>query len=124
CDRFSDSTRVYQGVAGGVPPRQLAALERLVVGEHGPDLTVVLDLDPRDGLGRVGRRGATAAGTAAADRFEGRAIDFHLRLRGGYLAVAATEPSRCVVIDAAAPAEATAQAVWQAIEARLLAETG
>ena len=124
CDRFSDSTLIYQGVAGGVARDGLEALEHLVVGERGPDLTVVLDLDPRDGLGRVGRRGRTAPGAVDTDRFEARDLDFHLRLRAGYLALAAAEPARCVVVDAAASTEATAEAVWHAVATRLLAEPG
>src|SRR5262245_58633182 len=57
CDRFSDSTRVYQGSAGGLAPEVLEALDQLVVDDYEPDLTVLLDLDPRDGLARVTRRG-------------------------------------------------------------------
>ncbi len=122
CDRFSDSTRVYQGAAGGVAPAVLDALEGLVVGDHRPDLTVVLDLDPSDGLGRAGRRSAPLPAPSEADRFEARALDFHQRLRAGYLALAKREPQRCLVIDAALPPAEIAAAVWRAVEARLLAE--
>jgi len=120
CDRFSDSTRVYQGAAGGLPAAALEALERLVVGAYRPDLTLVMDLDPRAGLGRVGRRNPALPAQAEADRFEGRGLDFHERLRVGYLALAASEPQRCLVIDAAQPPFEVAAAVWQAVEARLL----
>jgi dTMP kinase len=122
CDRFSDSTRVYQGAAGGVAPAALEALERLVVGADAPDLTLLLDLDPLDGLRRVGCRGATAG--ADADRFEGRDLDFHQRLRAGYLALAKADPVRCLIIDAALPPAAIARIVWQAVEQRLLAGAG
>lgn len=122
CDRFSDSTRVYQGAAGGVTSAALETLERLVVGEQRPDLTVVLDLDPSAGLARVGRRSAPAPAAGEADRFESRELDFHERLRAGYLALAKTDPRRVIVIDAALPPSAIGAAVWQAVEQRLLAD--
>src|SRR5262245_3887524 len=124
CDRFSDSTRVYQGSAGGVAPEVLETLENLVVKGHRPDLTVVLDLDPRDGLGRVRRRRAPTRTAGETDRFEQRELEFHERLRAGYLALARAEPERCVVIDAAQPPERIAAAVWQAVAERLLAGAG
>jgi dTMP kinase len=123
CDRFSDSTRVYQGSAGGVAPEVLETLEALVVKSHRPDLTVVLDLDPRDGLGRVRRRLAPTRAASEADRFEQRELEFHQRLRAGYLALARAEAQRCVIIDAAQPPETIAAAVWQAVAERLLAGT-
>jgi len=124
CDRFSDSTRVYQGSAGGVAPEVLETLEDLVVKGHRPDLTVVLDLDPRDGLGRVRRRRAPTPTAGETDRFEQRELEFHERLRAGYLALARAERERCVVIDAAQPPERIAAAVWQAVAERLLAGAG
>jgi len=120
CDRFSDSTRVYQGSAGGVAPEVLERLEDLVVKCHRPDLTIVLDLDPRDGLGRVRRRLAPSRAPSEADRFEKRELEFHQRLRTGYLALANADPQRYVIIDAAQPAETIAAAVWRAVAARLL----
>ncbi|HEU0063150.1 MAG TPA: dTMP kinase [Hyphomicrobiaceae bacterium] len=124
CDRFSDSTRVYQGSAGGVAPEVLERLEDLVVKSHRPDLTVLLDLDPRDGLGRVRRRGAPTRTSSETDRFEQRELEFHERLRAGYLALARAEPQRCVIIDAAEPPEIIAAAVWRAVAERLLAGAG
>ncbi|HEU0160514.1 MAG TPA: dTMP kinase [Hyphomicrobiaceae bacterium] len=121
CDRFSDSTRVYQGSAGGLEPEVLEALDRLVVRGQHPDLTVVLDLDPREGLARVTRRRAPTASPDPADPFEGRDLAFHQRLRAGYLALAQAEPRRCVVIDATLTPERIAGAVWQVVSDRLLA---
>jgi dTMP kinase len=127
CDRFSDSTRVYQGVAGGLAPDRLEALEDLVVGQDRPHLTVVLDLDPSVGLSRVGRRGsqaasgATSGATSQADRFEARDLPFHRRLRAGYVALAEKDPQRCLLIDAEQPPDAIAAAIWQAVQQRLLA---
>jgi len=124
CDRFSDSTRVYQGSAGGLEPEVLEALDRLVVRGQQPDLTVVLDLDPREGLARVTRRRAPTPSPDLADPFEGRDLSFHQRLRAGYLALAQAEPQRCVVIDATLAPESIAGAVWQAVAGRLLAGGG
>jgi dTMP kinase len=121
CDRFSDSTRVYQGSAGGLAPEVLETLDDLVVKSHRPDLTIVLDLDPSDGLGRVRRRLEPTRAGGEADRFEQRELEFHQRLRAGYLALARAQPQRCVLIDAAQPAKLIAAAVWQAVAARLLA---
>jgi dTMP kinase len=121
CDRFSDSTRVYQGAAGGVSDSVLDALDRIVVGACQPDLTVILDLDPAEGLSRVGRRSRAAPAAGGADRFEGRGLAFHARLRAGYLDIARAEPQRCVVIDGAQAPDAIAAAVWGTVAQRLLA---
>jgi dTMP kinase len=114
-DRFADSTRVYQGVLSNVDPRIIARLERLTVGDTRPDLTFVLDLPAEIGLERAARR----RGNGAGDRFESEALDFHKKLREAYLELAAGEPQRCAVIDAAAAPDAVANAVWAVVNARL-----
>ncbi|KQP37671.1 dTMP kinase [Methylobacterium sp. Leaf106] len=116
CDRFSDSTRAYQGAAGGLDPALLSALERVVVGDMTPDLTLILDLDPAIGLARAKAR---AGAGEAADRFEAEALGFHTRLRQAFLAIAAMEPERCVVIDAGLPPDAVEEAIAAALAARL-----
>lgn len=120
-DRFADSTRVYQGLAGGLAAEAVDTLERLVVAGTGPDLTLLLDLDPVVGLARVGRRrvvtGAPADGPS--DGFEARELDFHRRLREGFLAIARTEPRRMVVLDAAMSPEALAIAIRATVEHKL-----
>jgi dTMP kinase len=115
CDRFADSTRVYQGILGQVDQKLINVLERVSVGELSPDLTVILDLPVQAGLERARLR----RGNAQADRFEGEGADFHEKLRDAYLAVAAREPDRCVVIDASASKELVANAIWQAVASRL-----
>ena len=80
-DRFADSTRIYQGVLGNVDARLIWRLEKLTVGETGPDLTIILDIPPDEGLARVTRR----RGDAPVDRFEAEAFDFHKKLREAYL---------------------------------------
>lgn len=113
CDRFADSTRAYQGVASGVDPAFLAALERSVVDETRPDLTLVLDAPAALGLQRAGAR---AGGEA---RFESKGLAFHERLRGAYLALARAEPQRCVLIDAVTDEATVAEAIWSVVQNRL-----
>lgn len=104
CDRFTDSTYAYQGGGRGQPGELIARLEALVQGELQPDLTLLLDIDPRRGARRAARRGA-------ADRFEREDPEFFERVRNVYLARAAQEPDRFEVIDASGdPA-----AVWRRI---------
>jgi dTMP kinase len=115
CDRFADSTRVYQGALGDIDQRLIKALERVSLGDLYPDLTLVLDVPVALGLKRAARR----RGSANPDRFEAETIDFHDKLRQAYLALAAAEPDRCVIIDAAAPKEKVARQVWKAVNSRL-----
>ena len=114
-DRFADSTRIYQGVLGNVEARLIARLEKLTVGELGPDLTVILDIPPEEGLARASKR----RGDAAIDRFEGEAFDFHKKLREAYLELAEREPDRCVVVNASADPGTVSEFVWAAVNARL-----
>src|SRR5258708_5923571 len=114
-DRFADSTRVYQGVLGNVEAGVIARLEKLVVGEQKPDLTIILDLHPTIGLARVTKR----RGNAPIDRFEAEEFDFHKKLREAYLDLAAREPGRVAVIDASGDATSVANAVWAVVDARL-----
>jgi len=111
CDRFIDSTRAYQGYAGGCDMGLIDELECKIVGADRPQLTLVFDLDVAEGLERAGRRG-----TSDEDRFERKGLRFHQRLRDGFLAIAKAEPGRCRVIDASGPVEATAEAVWRHVK--------
>jgi dTMP kinase len=114
CDRFIDSTRVYQGILGGVDASFIRALERLTVGETLPDLTFVLDIPAKTGLNRAGAR----RGKAAADRFETESVEFHQRLREAYRSLADAEPARCVLINARAGKEEIAEQIWTNVVAR------
>ncbi len=118
CDRYVDSTRAYQGDGAG--REMVDRLHALAIGLD-PDLTLVLDLRPDTGLHRSGRRTADDRLQAkpVEDRFERRGIEFQRRLRRAFLDIAAAEPGRCRVIDAARPAEEVAAAIWQAVSARL-----
>ena len=113
CDRFADSTLAYQGYGHGLDRDAIATLHRLAVGELRPDLTLILDLPVATGLARAASRSGTAA------RFERLDAGFHERLRQGFLDIARREPERCVVIDAAPPADIVAAAILNAVRARL-----
>jgi dTMP kinase len=116
CDRFLDSTRVYQGILGHVDARLIRGLERVTVGETMPDLTLILDVPVEVGLARASAR----RGSDVADRFEAENVEFHEKLRGSYAALAKLEPERCVLIDAAAPKEAVQDEIWKAVSERLM----
>lgn len=116
CDRFIDSTRVYQGVLGEIAPDKLAALEAVAIAGLVPELTFILDLAPETGLARAARRRRPGE---ASDRFESETLAFHRRLRQAYLDIAAAEPERCVVLDASQPPESLAEAAWLALSSRL-----
>jgi dTMP kinase len=113
CDRFADSTLAYQGYGRGLPLADLRELHRIALGDFAPDLTLVLDLPVELGLARA------AARPGSADRFERLDREFHERLRQGFLRIAADEPGRCVVIDAAGDAASVQRAVAAAVAARL-----
>jgi dTMP kinase len=113
CDRFADSTRAYQGAAGGADLGLISALERTVVGETLPDLTLILDLSPETGLARAQAR---AGGEM---RFESKGLVFHQALRAAFLDIAAGEPERCAVIDADQPVEAVETAIRAVVRERL-----
>ncbi|MBM3531272.1 MAG: dTMP kinase [Alphaproteobacteria bacterium] len=115
CDRFADSTRVYQGAVGRVDQRTIRALERIVVGETKPDLTIILDVPAAEGL----RRAAARRGKGAPDRYEGEALAFHEKLREGFLALATNEPDRCVLVDAMQPKDQVAEQIWRIVSKRL-----
>lgn len=118
CDRFSDSTRVYQGLAGGLDEKVLQSLEEIVLAQTRPALTFILDLPATEGLKRAEARRLTNA-DEAVDRFEARDVSFHNRLRDGFLHIARTEPERCVVIDANTDVETIAARIWSVVEERL-----
>jgi len=112
CDRFLDSSRVYQGVTGGLRPAFMAALERVAINGMMPDLTIILDIDPEEGL----RRASARRGEGDADRFEKETVAIHARRRQAFLDIAEREPSRCVVVDASRGEDEVAQAVAKAAD--------
>lgn len=116
CDRFSDSTRAYQGQLGNVASSLLNAMERVTIGDLKPDLTIILDVPVEVGM----HRAAARRGTGTADRFEAEDFNFHERLRDAYRQIALDEPQRCVLIDANADTDVVAANIWTSVRHRLL----
>jgi len=115
CDRFADSTRVYQGALGQVDRRLIKGLERVSIGDLLPDLTLILDVPVDAALERLALR----RGTAAPDRFEAENVEFHEKLREAFRALATDEPERCVIIDASVPRVQVAKNIWDTVQAKL-----
>jgi dTMP kinase len=116
CDRFADSTRVYQGMAGDVGVELVDRLQQAAIGDLAPDLTLILDVPVEIGLAR--------RGVSAANRFEHKGQAFHQRVRDGFLQLAAAEPGRFRVIDGARSVDAVARDVRLAVEARFALDLG
>lgn len=120
CDRFIDSTRVYQGVLGKVDAKLIRGLERVTVGGCFPELTFMLDVPAPVGLARAKSR----RGNAGADRFEAESVEFHEHLRSAYRALADREPKRIIVIDGRAPREVVAERIWSTVQQRFAVALG
>ena len=105
CDRFTDATYAYQGGGHGVPRATIAALERDILGDFRPDLTLVFDVPVRVGRERLTRSGS------ALDKFETQDESFFERVRAVYLERAQADPRRCRLIDSTAPREAVQQSI-------------
>jgi dTMP kinase len=111
CDRFMDSSRVYQGVTGNLEPVFIEALQRIAVEGVVPDCTLILDLPASVGLERARRRGAAVAAGTEPDRFEKEEMETHEKRREAFLDIAAREPERCRVVNALQPPEAIAEEI-------------
>ena len=110
CDRFTDSTLAYQGFGRGIDLNLIRQFNHLATGGLTPDLTILLDLDPRIGLERCTR--SLRAGRAFRDRMTAEPLAFHQRIREGYLALAREEPERIRVIDARLGFAELESAMW------------
>ena len=115
CDRFMDSSRVYQGATSDTDEVFMSALEWITVNGMYPDLTIILDVDPEEGLLRAAER----RGGKIPDRFEKETLDVHQKRREAFLRIAEAEPDRCAVIDASAPADKIAAEIEQVVRRRL-----
>jgi dTMP kinase len=111
CDRFIDSTCIYQGFVKGLEDDIIRTLHAQATGDLWPDITLLLDLPADKGLERIAIRHGNE------NRFEGEGLAFHTRLRQGFLALAARDPQRISIIDADAPVEAVAASIWQQVSA-------
>lgn len=114
CDRFSDSTRAYQGYGRGVPPALIDAVDRVATGGRRPDRTLLFDLAPEAAEER-GHHGRRRRGSGEVDRLDVEDLDFYRRVRDGYLELAAAEVERFRVIDSSGAIEATASQVRAAL---------
>ena len=114
CDRFADSTTAYQGYAQNIDLETIATLYRLAVGNLEPNLTIILDLPVEVGLERAEDRGI--GGT----RYEKMGIEFHKRLRDGFLQIAVNNPHRCSILDATQSIEEISEYIMALVEERFL----
>jgi dTMP kinase len=112
CDRFVDSTMAYQGYARGIDLDVIARANAIATRGLKPDLTVLLDLPVEIGLAR-------RLGERAPDEFEREALTFHGRVRDGFLALAAAEPKRWLVLDGRQPPAVITEAIWMRLRALL-----
>jgi dTMP kinase len=118
CDRFADATRAYQSFGRGIDRQTVEELNSLACGGIRPDLTVLLDCDVMVGLGRAKSRIETTSGPRE-ERFEQEALEFHQKVRNGYLALAGSEPDRFVVVDASLDVDQVSRLITTAVLDRL-----
>jgi dTMP kinase len=121
CDRFHDSTTVYQGAGRGIPHEVVERLNAFAIGARLPGLTLVLDVEPGEARARMtGRAGiaavAAAGATSAPDRMEQEPADFYERVRHGYAKLAQDHPERVKVIPAHGSIDETAAAIWEEVK--------
>lgn len=119
CDRFCDSTTVYQGASRGLDMDLIQRIHHLLLGGLFPDLTFILDLDPTDGLKRAWCQIRDGSRPAQETRFEKERLEFHEKVRQGYLELARRDPARFVVVDAAADAGTVRETILGHLENRL-----
>lgn len=120
-DRFTDSTRAYQGYGRGFDLQTIEKLNDIVLGAFRPDLTIILDIDPQAGLKRSGRRLAAEALSLnqTEDRFENLDIEFHNQLRHGFLEIAKKESDRCRIFDSSLGIDDLAEKIESLVTKRL-----
>jgi dTMP kinase len=115
CDRFMDSSRVYQGITGNLDPTFMRNLERVAINGVVPDCTIILDIPAAEGMKRARMR-LEGEGDAGPDRFEKEELDTHEKRREAYLDIAAEDPLRCRVIDAAGDVDMIAEKIHAIVE--------
>lgn len=122
CDRFMDSSRVYQGVTGNLSTDFIEALQRVAVNGVVPDRTIILDIPAELGLERARSRGeATSSGP---DRYEKERLETHEKRRDGFLDIAIREPERCRVVNAARNADQIATEIEKLVDVLLRPKLG
>lgn len=119
-DRYADSTVVYQGYGRGLDPERLRELNDMAVGGLWPDLTLVFDLPPEEGLRRAMTRNLREGTSVSEGRFEAEHLAFHARVREGYLTWAALHPARFRVVDATRTPDEVFEDVMRAVRSALM----
>ena len=123
-DRFLDSTVAYQGYGHQMDLSDIRAIQKLVLGDLMPDLTIILDIDPEEGLKRSDRRlaGEKFVLDQQEDRYENMELEFHKRLRTGFLEIAKAEPERCHVVDATQSVDDVTKQIQELVKSKLKAD--
>ncbi|MBL4805534.1 MAG: dTMP kinase [Alphaproteobacteria bacterium] len=123
-DRFLDSTVAYQGYGHQMDLGDIRAIQKLVLGDMMPDMTIILDIDPEEGLKRSDRRlaGEKFVLDQQEDRYENMELEFHKRLRNGFLEIAKAEPERCHVIDATQNVDDVTKQIQELVKSKLKAD--
>ncbi len=120
CDRFADSSRVYQSESG-VPAQTVETLQQVAIAGHNPDMTLLINVTPEVGLARVSKRSAPIE-FDGPDRFETDTLETHRRRQQLFLQMAKKEPERIVVIDGDQSQDKVTEDIWQAVQHRFAAE--
>lgn len=116
CDRFMDSSRVYQGITGNLEPAFVQNLERVAVNGVIPDCTIILDIPAAEGLRRARLRAGDTSEPGEPDRFEKEELGTHEKRREAFLDIAEADPLRCRVVDASGTAQDIAEKVFAIVE--------
>ena len=112
CDRFTDSTRAYQGMLGGVSSEVLVSLEELIVRNTKPDCTIILDMPAEKSLTRVKARN----NGKDSDRYDMMDVNYHKQIRDAFIDISKRDPDRCIVVDASGTQAHVANKIWQAVQ--------
>ena len=120
CDRFADSTTAYQGFGRGFPVELMETINRFAIGDALPDMTILLDVNVSLGMQRCAKRQVGRKGQL--DRIENEALEFHEKVRQGYLELARRYPERFRRVDAMRHAEPVAEDVWKLVSDAFFAQ--
>lgn len=115
-DRFHDSTRAYQGLTGGVETKLIDAIEELALDGYSPELTIVMDMDPKIAFERVEQRAEETGIPVNSDRFEREDLEWHQELRKAFLSIAKANPKRCFVVQADGDEAEIASQIWKIVQ--------
>ncbi len=115
-DRFHDSTRAYQGLTGGVQTKLIDAIEELALDGYAPELTIVMDMDPKIAFERGEQRATETGIPVNSDRFEREDLKWHQELREAFISIANDNPVRCHVVQADGDENEIAAQIWEIVQ--------